>query len=420
MLKDKQTYGWVALDTPFEPPVCFWQEWSYYTKRVILDLFCFPFFVCAVLGIGLWKKIRKQPSQKRMFFGSHPIVILMHNKHVLEEEYACVLFAFEDYSKGKMHDGLTLRDIMPSFLIGKSPYMLGSYWAMIWVLVRFDMVHLYFDGGLLERTVWWRLEAWCYQLCGIKIVMYPYGTDVMSVSHNTNRIQRFGHMRFSKRYFLLDKKREERNFWWSKYANLIVGYAPYIDFLPRLDVLTWHGHIVQDVLMLPFPSLLPKIKIVHFASHGVRKSSFFIAHELERLAAHYPHVEIECLSGLPRDIAIQKLEEAHIFIDSLNDGYLQFSSLEAMLKGRVTLSLIDAELQTFFTQIAPLEYQSFFRDLPLMGITHETLYEKLEALVLHPECLESIAKKSGEFAHEMVTNNIEGYRAIIAMLMEPQ
>lgn len=418
MNKNMQTHGWVALDTPFEPPVYFWQEVKYYLLRGIVDVLVFPFFLCIVLGLGIWKKSCKQPARKRMFFGSHPIVTFVHNKHILETEYECVLFAFEDWSNGAMHKGITLKDIMPSFLIGNTPYMLGSYWTMAWVLLRFDVVHLYFDGGLLERTLWWRIEPILYQVFGIKVVLYPYGTDVMSTVRNANRIQRFGHMRFSKKYFMLDYKREKRNFWWSKYANLIIGYAPYIDFLPRLDVLTWHGHIVYDVDRVPFPSIKPKIKIIHFASHGVRKSSSFIKNELDKLSKVYPQIEVECLSGLSRDDAIKKIENSHIFIDSLNDGYLQFSSLEAMLKGRVVLSLIDTELQTFFTQIAPSEYKSFFHDLPLIGINSDSLYAKLEDLILHPEALESIANKNNEFAHTMVAQNIEGYKTIMSMLME--
>lgn len=418
MFKDKQTYGWVALDTPFEPPVQFLQEWKYYLKRVGIDFLCILPFLCVILSVWFWKKIRKKPLKKRMFFGSHPIVTLMHNRKVLENTYECVSFAFEDYSQGKMHDGLTLRDIMPSFLMGKSPYFFGSYWTMIWVLVRFDVVHLYFDGGLLERTLWWRIEPWLYQFFKIKVVLYPYGTDTMSISRNSNRIQRFGHMRFSKCYFTMDLKREKRNFWWSKYADLIIGAAPYIDILSRFDVLTWHGHIVQDVVKVPFPSLYPKIKIIHFASHGVRKSSFFIQQELARLAIHYPHVEVECLNGLPRDVAIQKLEEAHIFIDSLNDGYLQFSSLEAMLKGRIVLSMIDESIKNFFIQVASQVYRPFFDDLPLIDITHQNLYQKLETLVQNPEQLESIAIQNSTFAQRMVTQNIEGYKAIIEILME--
>lgn len=414
----KNIGDWILSSTAFEPPIRIGNEFFYYLVRWSLDILIIIPFLCFVLMGLVVKLFRKKRDKKQMFFGSHPIVMHMQNKKVLESKYDCTLFAFDDWSNGGMHDGITLHAIMPSLLIGNRPYLFGSYWAMIWVLYRFDMVHLYFDGGLLERTIWWRLEPWLYQLYNIKTVMYPYGSDVMTIANNNNRLQRWGHMQFRKQYFMMDHKRDIRNRWWCKYANLVIGYAPYIDFLPRLDILIWHGHILDEITYIPFPDTAERIKILHYASHGVRKSSAFICEQLSRLAQKYTNVQVECLSGLSRESALKKLEEAHIFIDSLNDGYIQFSSLEAMLKGKVVLSALDAQLEEFFRQIAPDRYEIFFNELPLIPITHSNLFERLEHLVQCPEELSKIGEKNCLFANKLIEENKASYREIISILAE--
>lgn len=409
---------WIVSPFYGERVVCFRDEMGYYLIRFSVDIMLLiPFLVLVIAG-RLFRLFRKMDRKKRMFFGTHPVVLHLQNKKVLEKEYECTLFVFEDWSNGGMHEGLTLHSIMPSVLIGNQPYLLGSYWVMLWVLYRFDIVHLYFDGGVLERTLWWRIEPWLYQWYGIKTVMYPYGADTMSVSHNAHRIQKLGHMQFRKRYFLLDPKREVRNFWWCKYADLVIGYAPYIDFLPRLDVLVWHGQIVNDIVPVDFPSVDEEIRIVHYASHGIRKSSGYICEQLQKLSVRYPYVRIECLSGLHRAEAIQKLDEAHIFIDSLNDGYLQFSSLEAMLKGKIVLSAVDEGLERFFTYLAPKRYEMFFRDIPLVRIDHESFFETVEAIIMTPELLRERSEYTRAFAEKLVEKNKESYRQIITMVAE--
>lgn len=406
---------WIVSPFAGEKAVKIGEETRYYFIRIVADVvLLIPFLLLVLLGRA-GRLFRKKNGRPSMFFGTHPVVTHMQNKKVLESEYDCTLFVFEDWSGGKMHDGLTLHSIMPSFLIGKNPYLFGSYWTMLWILNRFDVVHLYFDGGALERTLWWRIEPWLYQWYGIKMFMYPYGADVMRVSGNPNRMQRVGHMHFRRRYFLLDPKREVRNFWWSKYADLIFGYASYIDFLPRLDVLTWHGHIVEDVESAPFPSVDEGVRIVHYASHGVRKSSGFICSRLKQLTERYPNLSIECLSGLPRDEAIAKLESAHIFVDSLNDGYLQYSSIEAMLKGRVVLSSFDSSLAAFFTQLYPDRYESFFEEMPLIRIEPATMIDTVARLLEQPERLAEISEKNRIFANKLICENREAYRKIIEM-----
>lgn len=417
-LKDNLArYDWILTNEDFKAPFDFKQEFRYYLKRYLVDILAvFPFLII-LIALYFYKKFKpKNDSANKMIFGTHPIISFKLLKGVLKEDYECTVFVFHDWSKGNFHDGVVAEDIMPKWAVGKDPYLFGSYWAFIWALKNFDIFHLYFDGGFLERTIWWKLEPIIYQLFDKKVILYPYGADVWDLLRNTNRARKIGHMTFSPRYFHLDFKRIKRLYHWSKYADLIHGHINYIDSLPRIDVLAFHGHIIdnKEKYDYSFPEIKDKVKIIHYANHGVRKGSHFIKKILYELKNERDDFEFELCEGLPRETALQKLDGTHIFIEQITDGFLSYSAVEAMLKGKVVLTSLDEDLKGFYEYLYPDYYKDFFKELPVININSESLKSRLTELLDNKENLEILSKKGREFIEKMLDGNEKAYKLLIS------
>lgn len=411
--------SWITLSTSFIPPFHIYDELKYLIKRISIDIIMFIPLVFFILFLFA-KRTKKHPP--KMLFGTHPVFTFLAMQEILSTKFDTTLFVFDDYSQGNFHNGLTLHDITPSYIKLSSPYFLGSYIAYFWALKNFNIFHLYFDAGFLERTIWWRLEPIIYQLLSKKVILYPYGTDSMPMLTNTNLSQKLGHMQFSNHYFNLDFKRIKRNYWWSKYANLIFGFAPFIQFLPRIDILLWHGQIIPNYQQITHRHIKPdqqKIKILHFANQKARKGSYFIEEILSKITMQYPHVSYECLEGVPRSVALQKLEECDIFIDSLLDGYFQFSSIDAMLMGKVTLNYYDNNVDDIFLQLNPEYFEKFFNEFPAININVHTLENELKKLLDNHQLISDLSIRSYKYAYKIIDENIHLYQDTIDKLVNP-
>ncbi len=248
--------GWILVNERCNAPFDFRQECKYYLKRYVVDILAIMPLIAILLCLFIIGKFGGKSSthgdkKKKIVLGTHPIITFNIARQILSDEYDCTLFAFKEWSNGSFHNGITAVDIMPRFIAGGDPYLFGSYWAFIWAIKNFDVFCLYFDGGFLERTLWWRIEPVIYQLFGKKVLLHPYGADVWDTLRNTNRPQKVGHMSFNPKYFDLDLKRIRRAYWWSKYVNFVFGPVGYIDFLPRIDVFTSTDMFFKRVPAMP-------------------------------------------------------------------------------------------------------------------------------------------------------------------------
>lgn len=399
--KNIENTGWIASRSEFKEIIDPKEEGVYFLKRILVDLILFPFFLLALLLLFFTKR-----RTGKIVLGTHSIVSNSFLNDLLAQDFDVTNFVFKNSSNGH-HNGISMADITPKWLTGKDPYLFGSYFAFIWAIRNFDIFTLYFDGGFLERTLWWRFEPLLLKLFGKKVLLYPYGADVWSELLNRDKKRKYGHLKSYPKYFHLDGKRIKRLYWWSKYANVIVGTIDYVDWLPRIDLLTWHGqiHPGMQAETFAFPPLMPHITAVHYANDGFRKGSHIINSVLERIETQRKDFKGITAERLPREEALALLDNAHIYIDNLIDGFLSYSSLEAMMKGKVVITNLDPEIDDFYRYLKPEYYDRFFAELPIIRANIDTFDSVLNALLNRPEEMENIARKSQQFAQNIFAEN---------------
>lgn len=402
------------------PPFSAKDELIYFLKRLVIDIFVgtpIIFLLIIAIPFRLWLI----PMVKgKILLGTIPLIIFKTYHALLSKSFDTTLFAMEDYSKGSFHDGETLHTIAPSW-IARYTYFIGPYYAFVWALCKFEIFFLYFDSGFLERTFWWRIEPILLQWYGKKSVMVPYGSDVWSIESMSNLIKKLGLGLFKRKYFGLDFKRRERNYWWCKYATVIFGIVDFVKYLPRVDILTLNGHIILEDENSYVPCVATaKIKIIHIANDAYRKGSMEIDRLLKNLSLKRDDFEYEILTGLPREEVMQKISEAHIVIDTPIDGFIQYTTMEAALKGKIVMAHLDHNLNNFFCYLNPSYYKKHFEDMPIIDIDLETLEKKLIDVLDNRDSFEKISQCTRSFAQKTIEENSQFLINFVRALLDNQ
>ncbi|WP_324171522.1 hypothetical protein [Sulfurimonas sp.] len=413
--------GWSFLFDDNEPAINFKNELKYNFKRYIVDLLIIVPFLLSLIILFIYKKLRTPNLEKKILLGTVPIVTFyLLTKLLKQNGFNTTLFVFDDWSNGNFHNDISFSDICKNKFLNKESYLFGPYISFLWALNKFDIYTLYFNSGFLERTIFWRIEPIIYQLFNKKVILFPYGSDVWSIKQNSNRVQKLGHMMSLKKYFHLDKKIESRVYHWSKYVNLIIATVNYIDFLQKIDILVYHGHIIDDINNKKYTYNFKNtddIKIIHYANDKVRKGSNYIENSLKKSNNHINNLEFYYAEK--RDVILSKLDSSHFYIEQLTDGFFSYSALEAMIKGKIVFLYLDESINDMYKIVNSNYYIDFFDNSPIVNINLYNLEDRLiEYQNKNFNELKEISLKSREFAIKLLQENEKMYLKIFDRLVK--
>ncbi len=412
--------GWIVNNNECKAPINAKKELLYALKGFTVEVLVLPIFAAFVCMVWIKSKIINNRSNK-ILFGTNSVISLKTIKSALNGEFDITYFVFKDYFH-ILDDvvPVTINDVCPRFIANNYPTLIGKYFAFIWAIKNFQVFVLYFNGGFLDKTFFmWRLEPIIYQLLGKKFAMLPYGEDVWDTRKNLNIYHKYGHLVYNNLYFNDDFKREQRVYWWCKYANLVFAPVEYLRYIPRVDILTLTGHVLKiELHPYSFKSNGDKIKILHFANQGARKGSMQIRAALEKIASENESIEYLILDGVERKVAIKAMEDCHIFIDNLIDGVISYSGVEAMLSGKIVIAKMDKLLNEFYTSISPKFYNKFLEECPIVNTDIANFEPSLRSLTKQTGDFQTLSLNSRRFAERLIENSLIGWREFLKQLIE--
>lgn len=414
--------GFVVNNAELKSPLRVINELRYLFFGLFVEFLAIPMVILGCIAVYIKEKIR--PCKNKALFGTSSIVFLKEMKSVFANEFDIEYFVFRNNASYVENvTPITPTDICPSWLAKKYPILICKYVSFLWALLQFRVFVFYFDGGFLDRTfLLWRLEPIIYQLLGKKVAISPYGADVWDTRRNINIWHKYGHLAEHTLYFLDDFKREKRIYWWCKYVNMVFVPVDYVRYVPRVDILTLTGQVLdinnhrykfnEDAL----------VRILHFANNGIRKGSKQIEDAVRSIRNKYPEkIDYKALQGVDRQTAMVALEDCHVFIDNVIDGLLSYSALEAMLAGKIVVTRIDQATMTFYKNILPEYYNRFASENPMIIVEDDDcLLNALEDIVLNSDGLRSKSLESRRFAERIVCDNTNAWRMILKTLFEDQ
>ena len=262
--------------------------------------------------------------------------------------------------------------------------LFARYIVFVWLLFRFDVFHFFFDGGFLAWTPLRFVEVQLLHLAGKRVVVMPYGGDVIVPSRI--RSLEWRQALASDYPELLTPKRVRRTSrqirYFTKRADFIVGCIFHVETLPRWDLLTTHYYPIDTRAWRPeHPGRendRPEepVRVFHSANHRALKGTEFVIAAIEQLRSEGLEIELVLAERLPNSEVRRALQSCDIVAEQFIHGYA-LAAMEAMALGKPVLSnLSDA----YYYEIHRLH--TGLDECPIVSTTVEALRENLRRLVV--------------------------------------
>jgi hypothetical protein len=333
---------------------------------------CLLFVVCvapvALLRGALGRRRGRRPA---ILWGPIPIPNIHHS--ALADRlygYRSATLVFDVYRISSRSD---FDYVLDRWSRNRSVALLVPYAAFLWASLTFDIFGMFFDGGLLYATPFWRMELALLRIAGKKILVYPYGGDARlpSVTRAADRWNAYTDVPPG------EEDRDESHVQhrleaFARYANVMLGCNDLVDALPRCD----------GVLRYPFDSHAWEpvdevddavVTVVHAANHRHYKGTKYVVASVEALRREGLPVELVLVEGVPNADARKIYERADVIAsDFLIGGYALFP-IEAMALGKPVLCYMPDRLRPYHPEWA---------DAPIVNASPETLSDELRTLVL--------------------------------------
>ena len=262
----------------------------------------------------------------------------------------------------------------------------------------------YFQGGVPITFIEQCIKG------GSKMIMSICGIDPANYYRNPDMFKAMG----------MKKNRENtRHLFLINHSNVVIPTAySYYDAIYNYCIEKGYKHShIQHSIPLPITvdndySIVPcdnrKIVIFHGVIRPRSKGTPFIKKAMDRIQRDYPdRVECFCEGGLPYDEYVKLFKRVDILIDqTYGNGWGMNAAIGAM-KGKCVLTCCGKENEVDMGIV----------DIPFVQIKPDDIqiYEVLKNLVLHPQLIDDIKKKSRVFVEKYCECSIVADKYIQAL-----
>lgn len=291
-------------------------------------------------------------------------------------------------------------DFAPRWLPHVVRMGLGACLAHLHVLRRAQVVHLTFDGFVLGRTAWWRLEAPLFRLAGIKTIVMPYGADVFAYSRIADLSTRYGLLASYPHFGRRDDRITERIDYWSRHADAMLG-GFIMDGLPRWDVTTTQTFTIDTDAWEPkadytdADGVNAPVRVLHTPNHRGFKGTEFVVDAVERLQAEGLKIELVLLEKVPNDQVRTVMRSVDILVEQIIWPGYALSGIEGMASGLTVLSNLTDESAT-----RVLRRYAFLDECPIVATNPENIADNLRRLVRDPALRATLGRAGRAYAEK--------------------
>lgn len=352
--------------------------------RLVLAVVATPLlFLAAVAARPGTSRRRTSGAKPRLVYGPVPVISIKFMREAMARRgYEARTIVHDVYA---IHEPADFDEVLArpgaSFPVRAARALLGPYVVFTRALFRFDVFHVFFDGGFLLTTPLRLFEVQLLHVAGKKVVAMPYGSDVAAPSHMHSLTLRnalaanYPHLARTE----ADTLRRIRYF--SERADFVVACIMHLETLPRWDLLTTHYYPIDTEAWQPVEPAERSgaVTVVHAPNHRALKGTEFLVAACEELAREGVPVELRLLEGLPNREVKRVLAESDILAEQFIIGYA-LTAIEAMSLGKPVLSnLHDNYYYEAFRLYTGLD------ECPIIDTPIDRIKENLRALVEDPE-----------------------------------
>jgi glycosyltransferase involved in cell wall biosynthesis len=373
--------------------------------RAAGELFLLPLFLILVFGVCLpWLALQRLRGRRRtkpwIIWGPTPIINISTN-------------AAADRLYGYQSDTLVYR---PYFITADFTYNLERWWrypplalvipwaVFLWAVLRYDIFHLYFDGGFLNRTLGKRLELPLLKLLGKKIIVSAYGADVR-VERTTRALGPYNCcMDCTQRLVacICDDNLARRNLAHvQRYADSTLSMGDMTEYTPgsRNDLFYW----AIDLKKWPFVGVSlssSPVKVLHAPNHPQFKGTRYLEACIKQLQDEGYPVQLIQVTELGNEEAKEVYKQADIMADQFLIGWYGNFAVEAMALGKPVVAYIRK----------PEVYLPQGVECPIVNANPGTLRQALVTLIENPTLRYELGVKGRQYVEQVFSLERVGAR----------
>ena len=273
-------------------------------------------------------------------------------------------------------------------------YLIRCLRAFIWSLFNRDILHCFFNGGILGHTPLARIENFLWKLSGGKLIIFAYGQDGFIYENLPNQPWATALKQTYPRSVKHDQNFARRIKSMAKSADCIVGCILHTVTLPRVDI--W------PVLWYPGPKIdTPKdhknpphsrheagpLKIAHASNHRAIKGTNALITAIKELQDEGLNIHLDIIENVSIQASRVRMARADIIVDQLLMGYAM-SALEGLALGKLVISGFDKT-----PLYRPFYEKSYLNDCPIITARPENIKSIIKQLYHNPESHEALRQK---------------------------
>jgi len=350
-------------------------------------------FDCIMIPILLLIAILSRFKRKKIHIGIGPEPLInnvYHKKALILFGYTCETFVVSTYFITQSFD-VDFSKKLPKYLHRFSWYIIFAF-----AVLRYRCLYIYFNGGPLYGTSSFlrSLEPYLLKISGTKVVVMPYGGDVMDCSSNKNLIFKYGLISHYPEYSKNIRKIKSQVARWTHFSDFIFSGCDWVDYTYYWDKLMLAHFSIDTDIWKPILNIsrCETFKILHAPNHRLIKGTESLIKAVEKMKADGKDIELILVEKRPNNEVRELINSVDLVVDQLIIGWYAMFALEGMSSGKPVVCYIRDDLKKLY------EYSNVLKDpLPLISATPETIYEKLCEVYQQREMLDNIGRDSRNF-----------------------
>jgi len=354
-------------------------------KRLVFDCIILPvLFLIALLSRLKRKKID-------IGLGPEPLINnVYHKKALMSFGYTCETFVVSTYFITQNFD-IDFSKKLPGFLQRFSWYIIFAF-----AVFRYRCLYIYFNGGPLygTGTLLRSLEPYLLRISGTKVVVMPYGGDVMDCSSNKNLLFKYGLIAHYPDYSKSIVKIRSQVARWTRFSDYIFSGCDWVDYTYYWDKLMLAHFSIDTEEWKPKTNISTgkTFKVLHAPNHRIIKGTESLIKAIDKMKLEGKDIELILLEKKPNSEVKELIQSVDLVVDQLIVGWYAMFALEGMSSGKPVICYIRDDLKKLY------EYSNILQDpLPLISAAPDTIYEKLCDLFHNRDKLEVVGRNSREF-----------------------
>ena len=344
----------------------------------IIGIILSPIFIPILIITILISKYKKDNIKPKIVWGPVPIINIKYNSQsVRDKGYDSDTIVYTYYGINNKKDYDYVLRIFKNIKLHYISIYIISYPVFLFVLLKYDIFQFYFNGGFLYHTPLRWLELPILKISGKKIVVSPYGGDVIQVSKIKKEYKWNISDLYREEYSHINERDVFKQVaYFTPYADVVIGVGELVEYIPWYDVIIPMNSTLDIVSWTP-PENKPrneKVIIVHAPNHRSLKGTQYLIQVCDDLKKKGHNLDLVLVENMKNNDARIIYESADIIADQFVIGWFALFAAEGMALGKPVLCYLRDDF---------IEANStIMHSCPIVNTNPDTLEENLKLLIV--------------------------------------